>query len=210
MKELKYTNSEILNLEKRFRTNLINSLSGFKSANLIGTQDENGVNNVAVFSSVIHIGANPPLMGFISRPHSVPRHTLENIIATEQFTINHIAENFIKQAHQTAASYDISEFEATGLTPEHIDNFNAPFVKEARIKIGLSLVDIIDIEINNTKMVIGKIEYLFLPESIIAKDGKVDIEAAQTVAISGLDTYHKTEQLARFSYAKPEVELKKI
>lgn len=210
MIQSKYTNSEILSLDKGFRTNLINSLSGFKSANLIGTRDEKGINNLAIFSSVVHIGANPPLMGFISRPHSVPRHTLENIIATEAFTINHIAEAFIEQAHQTAARYDISEFDATGLTPENIKNFNAPFVKEAKIKIGLSLADIIDIKINRTKMIVGKIEYLLLSEALIAKDGSIDIGAAQTVAISGLDTYHKTKQLAKFSYAKPEVELKKM
>jgi len=205
-----YTNTEILNLEKGFKTNLINSLSGFKSANLIGTANSNGETNLAVFSSVVHIGANPPLMGFISRPHSVPRHTLENIIDTKHFTINHILANFIDKAHQTAARYDISEFEATGLTPEFIDGFSAPFVKESMIKVGLSLVDIIDIEINNTKLIIGKVEHLMLPKDIIAEDGKINIEAANTVTISGLDTYHKTEQLARFSYAKPNKKLKKL
>lgn len=206
----KYTNSEILALEKRFKTNLINSLSGFKSANLIGTQNKNKATNLAIFTSVVHIGANPPLMGFISRPHSVPRHTLENIIETKHFTINHVTEDFIAEAHQTAARYSVSEFEATGLKPEFLKDFNAPFVKEAIIKIGLSLVDIIDIKINNTKMIIGKIEYLILPDNIIANDGKINIEAAKTVAVSGLDTYHGTEQLARFSYAKPNEELKQI
>jgi len=206
----KYTSSEILDLEKRFRTNLINSLSGFKSANLIGTQNKKEETNLAIFTSVVHIGANPPLMGFISRPHSVPRHTLENIIETKHFTINHVAEDFIAKAHQTAARYSVSEFEATGLKPEFLKDFNAPFVKEAIVKIGLSLVDIIDIKINHTKMIIGKIEYLILPDNIIANDGKINIEAAKTVAVSGLDTYHGTEQLARFSYAKPNEELKQI
>jgi flavin reductase (DIM6/NTAB) family NADH-FMN oxidoreductase RutF len=205
-----YTKTEILNLDKQFRTNLINSLSGFKSANLIGTQDENGQSNVAIFTSVVHIGANPPLMGFISRPHSVPRHTLENIIGTKEFTINHVAEQFIEKAHQTAARYSISEFEATNLSPEFLNGIAAPFVKEAAIKIGLSLADIVDIKINNTKMIIGKVEYIVLPKSMIAKDGKVNIEAAKTVAVSGLDTYHKTAELARFSYAKPDKSLVRL
>ena len=33
---------------------LINSLSGAKSANLVGTQDEEGNQNLAIFSSAVH------------------------------------------------------------------------------------------------------------------------------------------------------------
>lgn len=198
-----YNHEQILNLEKRFRTNLINSLSGFKSANLVGTINTEGLTNVAVFSSAVHIGANPPLMGIISRPHSVPRHTLENIIETEQFTINHINSDIYKQAHQTSARYSKSEFEATGLTPAFTDNFKAPFVQEATIKIGLSLADIIDIKLNDTKMIIGKIEWISLPQNAIENDGKINLEIAKTIAISGLDTYHNTQQIERLPYAKP-------
>lgn len=208
MNQQHFTNTDILQLDKRFRTNLINSLGGFKSANLIGTFSKQGNTNLAIFSSVVHIGANPPLMGMISRPNSVPRHTLENIVATEQFTINHVHKRFFRNAHQTAARYDanISEFDATQLTPEFIDtidNFNAPFVQEARIKIGLQLSEIIDIQLNNTKMIIGEVVYLALPENIIAADGYIDIEQAGTVAISGLDNYHTTQRLERLPYAKP-------
>jgi flavin reductase (DIM6/NTAB) family NADH-FMN oxidoreductase RutF len=198
-----YTQGDIENMKTRFRTNFINSLSGFKSANLIGTANETGLTNLAVFSSVVHIGANPALLGFISRPHSTPRHTLENILATKYFTINSIAADFIAQAHQTSARYQISEFEATGLTAEYRDGFFAPFVQEAVIKIGLSLADIIDISLNDTKLVIGKIECLYLPENIILADGNIDLEAAETVTISSLDTYHRTQKIARFPYAKP-------
>ena len=199
-----YNEKQILDLEKRYRTNLINSLSGFKSANLVGTINNKGLTNLAIFSSAVHIGANPPLMSIISRPDSAPRHTLENIIASEKFTINHVNEAIFRQAHQTSARYNnISEFEATQLTPEFLHDFEAPFVKEAHIKIGLSLADIIPIKINNTKMIIGKIEWVYLPENNIEKDGKINLEAAGTIAISGLDTYHKTQQIEKLPYAKP-------
>lgn len=111
--------SELEQLDKEVRTNLINSLSGFKSANLIGTRNLENQLNLAIFSSVCHIGANPALMGFIHRPTSVERHTFENIVATEEFTINAISSSFIEQAHQTAARYkrSESEFEKVGLHP---------------------------------------------------------------------------------------------
>ena len=70
---------DIQQIEHRKRTALINSLSGFKSLNLIGTASQEHETNLAVFNSVIHLGADPALMGFISRPHSVERHTIENI-----------------------------------------------------------------------------------------------------------------------------------
>ncbi|MFT5832940.1 MAG: flavin reductase (DIM6/NTAB) family NADH-FMN oxidoreductase RutF [Cognaticolwellia sp.] len=198
-----YSQNDLLNLEKRFRGNFVNSLTGFKSANLIGTANQDGSTNLAIFSSVIHIGASPPLVGMISRPHSVPRHTLENILATKQFTINHVNSTIFKAAHQTSARYESqSEFDATGLTAEYLQGFKAPFVKEANIKIGLSLADIIDIKINNTKLIIGQIEWVALPENIVEMDGKLNIEMANSIAISGLNTYHQTEEMERLPYAK--------
>ena len=59
-KEMIITKENILQFEKLYRTNLFNSLSGFKSANLIGTISKEGKTNLAIFSSVIHVGANPP------------------------------------------------------------------------------------------------------------------------------------------------------
>ena len=79
-------------MEQRERARLINSLSGFKSANLIGTCDKQGLENLAVVSSVVHLGSNPPLFGFIVRPTESRRDTLENILETKHFTINSVGE----------------------------------------------------------------------------------------------------------------------
>ena len=59
--------------------------------NLIATKSNDGFPNVAVFSSVTHLGSNPPLLGFITRPAFVPRNTYENIRKTGIYTINHIS-----------------------------------------------------------------------------------------------------------------------
>ena len=122
-----FTKAQIDALEKHTRTHLINSLSGYKSANLIGTQDLQGNTNLSIVSSVIHLGAHPPLVGMIMRPHSVPRHTFENILQSGVYTINQVNKSIYKQAHQTSARYDKeeSEFDATGLTPQYFDDFTA-------------------------------------------------------------------------------------
>jgi flavin reductase (DIM6/NTAB) family NADH-FMN oxidoreductase RutF len=209
---MKITNEKILTFEKLYRTNFVNSVSGFKSANLIGTISKEGKTNLAIFSSVIHVGANPPLIGMLVRPASVPRHTYTNIKETNYFTINHINKDIFKKAHQTSARYDrdVSEFDECGLTPEYSDTIKAPYVKESKIKIGCSFVEEHEIKFNGTIFLVGEIIEVILPDNIVSDDGFADIDKEGTIAISGLDSYHETKRIVRLSYAKPGVEPKEI
>ena len=134
---------DIDELQKIYKINLINSCSGFKSANLLGSISNEGIMNVAVFSSVTHLGSNPPTLGFILRPTTVPRDTYKNIKETGIFTINHIWEDIIEDAHHTSAKYpeEVSEFEMTGLEPEFKGNFKAPFVKNAPVQMSMKFIE---------------------------------------------------------------------
>jgi flavin reductase (DIM6/NTAB) family NADH-FMN oxidoreductase RutF len=207
-----FTSETLIDLEKHERAHLINSLGGFKSLALIGTTDKNGNTNLAVFSSVFHVGANPPLIGLIFRPSPPERNTFSNIIETGYYTINHVNESIYKQAHQTSARYDkeVSEFEITGLNEEYKDQFLAPYVAQSKIQLGIEFKEKIDISSNNTTLVIGEIKHIYVPQDCIAPDGFVDIEKANSVTCSGLDSYHKTIKLDRLSYAKPNLEIKSI
>lgn len=210
--------SDIERMPERFRANFINSLSGFKSGNLIGTRSpkskagETGIDNLAVVSSVFHVGAHPPLLGMIMRPHSVPRDTLQNIKDTGEYTINHICAPIIEMAHQTSARYDsdLSEFEQIGLTPQRTEQVNAPYVLEAHIKLGMQVQDIQLLAINQTELVIGQVVEVIIEPRWVGNDGYVDIEGAESIAVSGLDSYHSTNRLARFGYAKTNEKLTNI
>lgn len=205
-----FENKNILKIEKLYRTVLVNSLSGFKSANLIGTVSSEGKTNLAIFNSVIHVGANPPLMGFLMRPVFVERHTYTNIKETNHFTINHVNKEILKRAHQTSARYekDVSEFDACGLTTEYTETIKAPYVKESKIKIGLKFVEEQKIKSNGTMFMVGEIQEVVLPDDAVLSDGYVDIEKAGTIAISGLDGYHETKRISRLEYAKSGIESK--
>ena len=187
-----------------FRRNLINSVTGFKSVTLIGTADLQGTTNLSIFSQVVHLGANPPLMGVIFRPHTVPRHTLENMIATGSFTINHFTDQHFREAHHTSARWEQSEFEACGFRAEYVEGFSAPFVKEAPIQLGLRYEEKHDFSINGTHMVIGSIQHLRVPDEALASDGFIDLESLNIVTCSGLDSYHTTNKLSRLAYARPD------
>lgn len=204
--------SDIKSWERFYRGNFINSLSGFKSASLIATVDQEGRSNLAVFSNIVHIGADPALIGFVNRPREAAPHTLSNIEATGAYTINLIPANLIEQAHQTSAKYADaeSEFAAVGLTEEFTSHSKAPFVLESPVKYAMELKEIIPIQFNNTFFVIGAVTGVFADEQILAADGFLDLEKANIVTSLGIDGYYTTEKLARFSYAKPGMPLSRI
>ncbi len=197
---------QIEQLETRYRANLINSLGGFKSLVLIGTKSAAGTDNLAIFNSLFHLGANPALCGFIVRPDVSPRHTMQNILDTKYFTVNHVNEGIYENAHQTSARYPagVSEFDAVKLTREYLEGFPAPFVEETHLKFGCEFQQKIDIEINGTSMIIAKIVWIDCPEEALMTDGFIDLEIAGTMAGSGLDSYYKAEEVGRLTYAKPD------
>lgn len=204
--KINFKSADLIQMEKQFRVHFINSLGGFKSVALVGTADASGSTNLSVFSSFFHIGAHPPLIGMIFRPSPPERDTMRNILNTGFYTVNHINEDIYKQAHQTSARYDkeISEFDVTGLTKEYKNGFLAPFVLESNIQLGVAFKEKVDLLINNTTMVIGEIIEVFVPENCLSHDGFIDLEKANSITCSGLDSYHKTVQLDRLSYAKPD------
>jgi len=209
---MQFDKNAIENLESRYRAALINSVSGFKPANLIGTASPQGETNLAVMSSVVHLGSHPPLLAMVVRPGGDERHTLANLLASGEYTINHINSDIYRQAHQTAARYPakVSEFNATGLHEQWLEGFSAPFVAQAEVKMAMQLRQHMPLEINGTHLVIGEIIHLELPGNAVRRDGSLNLPAAGTVALSGLDEYLTAAALARLSYAKPDLPLREI
>ena len=189
------------------RLNIINSVTGIKPANLIGTKSKEGLSNLAIFSSLVHLGSNPGLLGMILRPEEeVRRHTAENIRNTGFYTINMVHPDMIAQAHYTSAKFKegVSEFDQCQLTEWYLPDFPAPFVKESHLKIGMQFQEAIPIPINKTTLIIGVIEHLLLPEEVVADDGQLDLQALGAVGISGLNRYYQLEKIGEFPYARPD------
>ena len=193
-------------MESRYRATLANCLAGYKPANLVATCSDSGQANVAIMSSAVHLGSHPPLLAVVIRPDSAERHTLANILQTGCFTLNHVGEDMIEAAHQTAARYShqMSEFAATGLEEAWDTDFPAPFVAGSPLQLGLRLREHHHLEINDTNLVIGEVVLALLPTGAVADDGAADINALGSVAVSGLDTYHSGRLLKRMAYAKPD------
>lgn len=203
---LHYSKKDLEGLDQRYRNYMVNSLSGYKSANLIGTQNKEGQNNLAVFNSVIHLGSSPALLGFILRPTTVPRHTFANMQSIGFFTVNHIHKEIISQAHHSSAKYPegVSEFEQTELTPEYKEGQKVPYVSGAPVQILCRYVNNYLIEENQTRLVIGEIEEVYIQSNMLHEDGWLQLDKGNVVAINGLEGYAETKLLDRFPYARPK------
>ncbi|CAI8201698.1 MAG: Uncharacterised protein [Flavobacteriaceae bacterium] len=201
-----YTKKDIEQLDRISRLKLINAVTGIKPANLIGSINSDGLSNLAIFSSVVHLGSNPALLGFISRPQTQEvGHTLRNIKENKSYTINHIHPSFVKNAHYTSAKFneEVSEFEHCGLTQEYHKNILAPFVKQSTFKVGMQFIETLEIKHNGTVMVIGEIQKLIIDNSTMV-DGDIDLEASNSMGISGLNSYYELKKIAQFPYARIE------
>jgi len=195
---------EIKDLDRIFRLNLINSISGIKPANLVGTRSRKNHDNVAIFSSVVHLGSNPAQFGLVTRPQiEIPKDTYSNIQETEYYTINHVSESFIQKAHYTSAKLEReeSEFDRMCIEKEFIDGFHAPFVKKSAVKIGMKHLESIPLP-NGCIFVIGSAEVIVFPEEAINAEGQLDLTHYSCAGISGLNTYYGLNKIESFPFVR--------
>ena len=153
-----------------------------------------------------HLGSNPPTLGFILRPTTVPRDTYKNIKETGFFTINHIWEEIIDDAHHTSAKYDekISEFDMTNLEPEFKGNFKAPFVKNSPVQMSMKFIEEIYVPSNDVILIVAQIQELYVKDELLQEDGLINLSLGKVVAINGLDTYATPNFKKQLSYQRPK------
>ena len=201
-----FSEEDILQMPKVKRLNIINSITGIKPANLISTIDERNRHNLAIFSSVVHLGSNPALIGFVLRPQEkIRRHTYENILENGYYTINHLPNHKTLEGHYTSAKFDkeTSEYDVCHFTPEFQHEFPVPYVKESFLKMGLKHVESIPIKYNGTVMIVGKILQVYVAKSSLSEEGYINLEKAKSVGISGLNTYYDLKKIDSYPYARP-------
>ena len=203
-----FTQKDINDMRHLYKINLINSCSGYKSANLVGSKCKDGISNVAIFSSVTHIGSDPALLGFFLRPTTVIRNTYDNIKETGFFTINHVHEAILNDAHHTSAKYDksVSEFDYTSLEEEYKGNYFVPFVKDAPIQMAMKYVEEYHIKANDTILLIGEIKDLYIADNLLEEDGFINLSKANVASINGLDGYTIPKLKTRLEYQRPKIQ----
>ncbi|PZR40718.1 MAG: hypothetical protein DI538_03305 [Azospira oryzae] len=203
---MKIDQKQLQDWDKKYRIRFINSISGYKSVHLIGTENAKGKTNLAIFNSIVHISASPALIGFVVRPVTEEHHTYRNLMETGYYTINHVHKSFLKQAHYTSAKFtdEESEFNMCGFTEERIAHFPSPFVQESKIKLGLKLKEDITIQQNGTHLIVGEIQHILIDDSVVEQDGQLDLEQAHDVCVTGLNQYSSVTKLKKLPQAQRE------
>ena len=198
---------KINKLDKFYRANLINSIVGIKQASLVGTISKNKIANIAIFSSIVHLGSNPALIGLFTRPVTIPpKQTLNNILEIKDFTINHLNNTINIRGHSTSYKFEKneSEFKECLLTEKYIKNFNAPFVNESNISFGVSYIRHQRIKENGVVFIIGSLKHILLNNKKISKNGEIDLSSLDSIGVSGNNTYYQLNKSQTLKYIKKE------
>ena len=196
---------EIENLDKFYRANLVNSIVGIKQASLVGTKSIDKIANLAIFSSIVHLGSNPALIGMFTRPVTIPpKQTLNNILELKDFTINHLNNSINVRGHSTSYKFekDESEFKECMLTEKYIENFNAPFVKESNISFGLSYVRHEKIKENGVIFIIGSLKHILINKKSISQNGEIDLINLDSIGVAGNNSYYSLNKKKTLEYIK--------
>ncbi|MBN2647283.1 MAG: flavin reductase [Thiotrichales bacterium] len=199
-----FNNLDALELPQKIQ--LINACTGIKPANLLGSQNANGQTNLALFSSVVHLGSNPPLIGLVLRPDNGHRHSYQNMLQTGVYSLNAVDAVWSDKAHHTAANFLIeqSEFEQVGLSTHYYPNFAAPFVAESPLHIGLKFVQEIPIPLNQTRLLIGEVQLLAVNQNALDSEGRINLQTLNISGISGLDSYYQLQRSALYPMPKTD------
>src|ERR1700733_12636291 len=117
---------------------------------LVSSVDEGGVRSLAPFSYFTACSSNPPVVVFcpILRPiPPIAKDTLRNILATREFVVNIVSEEFVERMNATAATVapEVDEFELSGLTPIASDLSKPAGVAERHIRIECRLRQIVQV-----------------------------------------------------------------
>ena len=192
-------------MDTAVRRDFFPKVSGIRPAAVIGTQNTQGQSNAALFNTLIHIGSNPPLLGIVFRPLTVPRHTYSNIKETGVFTINLPHSKDIDAVHHTSAKYLLgqSEFTAVGKEEVYHDGFEAPFWPDSPIQIGLRYEEEHLIKANDTILLVGRVELLRIDEKLVGHEGRFISEHIDLLLVNGLDSYFQGEFQRSKPYARP-------
>ena len=194
----------IKSMNKRKRANLITTCSGIKQAHLVGTISGEKISNLAIFSSIVHLGSNPPLIGIVIRPQNKrPSDTYLNIKDNKCFTLNLLHYKNIEKGHYTSAKADtkISEFDIVGLKEIYISKFKAPYVEESPIKVGLYMKEEIPL-FNDCIMIIGEVQQIILDNGYqtLKENGLIDFDYYGLVGVDGAHTYYTLKNKESHDY----------
>jgi flavin reductase (DIM6/NTAB) family NADH-FMN oxidoreductase RutF len=174
---------------------------------LVSTVDEANVRNLAPFSYFTACSSNPPVVVFCPIMRPLPlgaKDTLRNIIATREFVVNIVSEDFAGGMNATAAQVppEVDEFELSGLTPVPSDLIKPPRVAESHIHMECRLRQIVQVsdQPGGGSLVLGEVLRFHVREDLF-ENFRIDPDKLQAIGRMAGSTYIRTTD--RFDLERP-------
>jgi flavin reductase (DIM6/NTAB) family NADH-FMN oxidoreductase RutF len=174
----------------------------------VSSVDAQGVRNLAPFSYFNGCSTNPPVVCFTAAVRPGPRpqkDTLENVLATQEFVVNIVSEDFAEKMNATSAEVppDVDEFALAGLTPIPSDLVRPPRVAESRVHMECRLRQVIRISDRpgGGNLILGDVVRIHIDPAILS-NGKVDPDKLCAIGRMGGPTYVRTRD--RFDMPRPK------
>jgi flavin reductase (DIM6/NTAB) family NADH-FMN oxidoreductase RutF len=174
---------------------------------LVSSVDESNVRNLAPFSYFTACSSNPPVVVFCPILRPVPlgaKDTLRNVIATREFVVNIVSEEFVRGMNATAAQVppEVDEFELSGLTPIASELIKPPRVAESHIHMECRLRQVVQVsdQPGGGSLVLGEVLRFHVRQDLI-ENFRIDPDKLRAVGRMAGSTYVRTTD--RFDLERP-------
>ncbi len=178
----------------------------------VSSIDQRGVRNLAPFSFFTVASANPPIVCFcpmVRGPNSnnlpATKDTLRNIIATQEFVLNIVSEEFAAQMNACSAELppEVDEFQVSGLTPLASELVSPPRVAESHIQMECRLEQVVHVSTEplGGSLVLGRVLRFHVRESLL-DNFRIDPDQLHAIGRMAGVTYSRTRD--RFDMERPK------
>jgi flavin reductase (DIM6/NTAB) family NADH-FMN oxidoreductase RutF len=174
---------------------------------LVSTVDQGNIRNLAPFSYFTACSSNPPVVVFCPILRPVPplaKDTLRNILATREFVVNIVSEEFVERMNATSAQVgpEVDEFELSGLTPIASDLVKPARVGESHVHMECRLRQVVELgdEPGAGSLVLGDVVLFHVREDLV-DNFRIDPDKLRAVGRMAGSTYIRT--IDRFELERP-------
>lgn len=178
----------------------------------VSSMDAHGVRNLAPFSFFTVASANPPIVCFCPMVRGAgnsnllsSKDTLRNIIATREFVLNIVSEEFASQMNACSAELppEVDEFEVSGLTPLASEVVRPPRVAESHVQMECRLEQVVHVSTEplGGSLVLGQVLRFHIRESLL-DNFRIDPDKLRAIGRMAGSTYARTTD--RFELVRPK------
>lgn len=159
-------------------SSFINSLVVPRPIALVTTVGRNGVVNAAPFSYFNIACTNPPMVSIaIERRRGERKDSARNIVERGEFVVNVCSVEMAKGVSIAGGDFppEVSEIELAGLSLLPSVRVGAPRVANCLAQIECTLFQTIELGLDPTDLILGKIVEVHVHRSVIGEGGKIEI-----------------------------------